>query len=50
MRRILSRYPHQDIFKHLAQCEECGDCQLKCPQHLEIVAAVRKGKKALGVK
>ena len=47
---MLSQYPHQNVFEHLAKCQECGDCQLKCPQHLQIVEAVRKVKAARGVK
>lgn len=47
---ILSQFPHQDIHADLAKCSECGQCQDKCPQHLQIVESIRKGKDALGVK
>jgi hypothetical protein len=46
---ILSQYPHQNIFEHLATCTECGECQLKCPQHLQIVEMIRKVKATMGV-
>ena len=46
---ILSQYPHQNVFEHLAKCTECGECQLKCPQHLQIVEMIRKVKSAMGV-
>ncbi|MDD4889281.1 MAG: aldo/keto reductase [Phycisphaerae bacterium] len=47
---ILSKYPHQNIRELMAKCCECAQCQEKCPQHLEIVESIRKGKAALGVK
>ncbi|MGQ9660914.1 MAG: aldo/keto reductase [Kiritimatiellia bacterium] len=46
---IDSKYPHQNIRENIARCVECGECVTKCPQHLQIVAAIRRGKTALGV-
>lgn len=47
---LLSKYPHKNISEHLGKCTECEACQLKCPQHLQIVQTIRKGKAAMGVK
>lgn len=44
---IHSKYPHQDPVAHLALCQECGECEGKCPQHLAIVEQVRRAKAAL---
>ena len=46
---IRSRYAHLDIVADIAKCTECGRCEIQCPQHLSIVAQIRKGKQALGV-
>ena len=46
---IHSRYAHMDPIAHLGLCVECGACLQKCPQHLPIVAAIRRAKKAMGV-
>jgi predicted aldo/keto reductase-like oxidoreductase len=44
---IWSKYPHQDPVEQLALCTECGECEEKCPQHLEIVEQVSKARAAL---
>jgi len=46
---LRSKYPHADIARELAKCTECGRCAEKCPQHLDIVAEIRRAKAALGV-
>ncbi|MCX7591535.1 MAG: aldo/keto reductase [Kiritimatiellae bacterium] len=46
---IDSKYPHQNIRENIAKCVECGECEGKCPQHLDIVSQIRRGKKVLGV-
>lgn len=44
---IWSKYAHSDPVRQLAACTACGRCESKCPQHLEIVAAIRRGREAL---
>jgi predicted aldo/keto reductase-like oxidoreductase len=46
---IHSRYAHTDIAAELGKCVACGRCEQQCPQHLPIVAQIRRGKQALGV-
>jgi predicted aldo/keto reductase-like oxidoreductase len=46
---IRSKYPHQDPVEQLKRCTECGECQEKCPQHLEIVEQIQKAKAALSI-
>lgn len=41
---IESRFAHSDATAELAKCTECGQCQLKCPQHLEIVQEIQRVK------
>jgi predicted aldo/keto reductase-like oxidoreductase len=45
---IWSKYPHADPVAELKLCQECGQCELKCPQHLKIMDAIRQAKQALG--
>jgi predicted aldo/keto reductase-like oxidoreductase len=45
---IWSKYPHEDPVAEFKCCQECGQCELKCPQHLKIMDAIRQAKKALG--
>lgn len=47
---IWSKYPHEDVIAQLKSCTECELCEQKCPQHLEIIAAIRRAKAALGLK
>ncbi|KKL16910.1 hypothetical protein LCGC14_2490850 [marine sediment metagenome] len=44
---LLSKYPHQSLPDVLACCTECGECEEKCPQKLEIIEAIRQGKELL---
>jgi predicted aldo/keto reductase-like oxidoreductase len=44
---IWSKYAHADPVKQLAACTACGRCESKCPQHLAIIAAIRRGREAL---
>ena len=46
-RWIWSQYPHADPIKDLQLCSECGQCEQKCPQHLQIVEHIRRAKKAM---
>lgn len=43
---IESRFSQQNAAEELAKCTECGQCQLKCPQHLEIVQEIQRVKQA----
>lgn len=43
---IESQFSQQDASQELAKCTECGQCQLKCPQHLEIVKEIQGVKEA----
>lgn len=44
---IWSKYPHQNIVEQIRLCTECGECEDKCPQHLDIVEQIRKAKAVL---
>jgi len=44
---IWSKYAHSDPVRQLAACTACGHCETQCPQHLAIIAAIRRGRKAL---
>jgi len=46
---IWSRYAHQNIAEKIKACTQCGECEQKCPQKLNIVEQIRRAKKALGV-
>jgi heterodisulfide reductase subunit C len=47
---IWSKYAHADPVRQLAACTACGHCESKCPQHLEIVAAIKRGREALAAR
>ena len=46
-RWIWSKYPHSDPVAQLGACTECGECEEKCPQNLDIIQQIRKGKAAI---
>ncbi|HET6426790.1 MAG TPA: aldo/keto reductase [Phycisphaerae bacterium] len=46
---LLSRYPHNVLDEHLAQCTLCGVCQEKCPQKLPITDQIKQAKELFGV-
>jgi len=41
---LLSKYPHESLPDGLNKCTECGECQEKCPQKLDIVEQIRRAK------
>ena len=44
-----SKYPGKSVAEQLAKCTECGECEEKCPQKLQIIAEIRRAKAAVGV-
>lgn len=44
---IWSKYPHKNIVEQIRLCTECGECEDKCPQHLDIVEQIRNAKAVL---
>jgi predicted aldo/keto reductase-like oxidoreductase len=44
---IWSKYAHGDPVKQFAACMACGHCERQCPQHLDIIAAIRRGRESL---
>jgi len=44
---LLSKYPHTSLPDLLRRCVECGKCEQKCPQELDIVAQIQRGKALL---
>jgi hypothetical protein len=44
-------YREEDLARNKAQasfCEECGECEAKCPQKLPIMAQLKETHQALG--
>ena len=44
-----STFAGRDVKAQLAKCVECGECEEKCPQKLQIIAEIRRAKTAVGM-